>query len=96
MVFPMQQQSNWPVDTNIKGDTSTAAANQHKETEIGVHSTLDGPVEANCPRSGKIQRGGKAHYHALSCASAQLETSVVDVTFDVTMRLGAITIKMEI
>ncbi len=54
-------QSNWPVDTNVTGDTSTGAANQRKETEIGVHSTLDGPVEAKCPRAGKIQRGGKAH-----------------------------------
>ena len=61
MVFPMQRQSNWPVDTHIKGDTSTGAANQRKETKIVVHSTLDGPVEANCPHSGKIQKGGKVH-----------------------------------
>ena len=65
MVFPMQWQSNWPVDTNVTGDTSTGAANQCEETEIGVHSTLDGPVEANCPRSGMIQVGGLS---SLTCA----------------------------
>jgi hypothetical protein len=63
MVFPMQRQSNWPVDTNIRGDTSTGAANQCKETEISVHSTLDGPVEANCPHLGMIQRGGGGRAH---------------------------------
>jgi hypothetical protein len=69
MVFPMQRQSNWPVDTNIKGDTSTGAANQRKETEIGVYSTLDGPVEANCPTQLRF-KGGVRHIN-MRCHALQ-------------------------
>ena len=44
---------------------STGAASLRKGTEIGIHSALDGPVEAICPHSGMIQWGWKG---TLTCA----------------------------